>query len=40
MSSTLRDAEYWQKRAREARAQAEQMSDPVGRRELLNIAEA
>jgi hypothetical protein len=39
MSSTLRDAEYWRNRAREARALAEQTSDPEGRRELLKIAE-
>jgi hypothetical protein len=32
-------AEYWHERAEEARAHAEQMSDPAARRTLLDIAE-
>jgi len=39
MQSTLQDAEYWRNRAGEVRAQAEQMSNPEARRELLKIAE-
>jgi hypothetical protein len=38
MSSPHPDAEYWRARARETRAQAEHMSDPETRRELLKIA--
>jgi hypothetical protein len=38
--STLRDAQYWRTRAKEARAQAEQMSSAEDKRELLGIAEA
>jgi hypothetical protein len=38
MRPTLHDTEYWRNRAKEARAQAEQMSDPEARRELLEIA--
>ena len=37
---TLHDAEYWQKRAKEARAKAEQMSSAEDKRELLDIAKA
>jgi len=37
--STL-DANYWRKRAEEARAQAEQMSSAEDKRELLDIAKA
>ena len=40
MPSTLHDAGHWRGRASEARAQAEQMSSPEARRELLKIAEA
>jgi hypothetical protein len=36
--STLHDAEYWRMRAKEARAQAEQMSSAKDKRELLDIA--
>jgi hypothetical protein len=36
--STLHDAEYWRKRAEEIRVQAEQMSRPEHRRDLLDIA--
>jgi len=32
------DAHYWQKRAREGRAEAENTSRPEDRRELLDIA--
>jgi len=32
------DAHYWQKRAREVRAEAENTSRPEDRRELLDIA--
>jgi hypothetical protein len=38
MRPTIHDAEYFRRRAREAIAQAEQMRDPVARRELLEIA--
>ena len=38
MRPTLHDTEHWRNRAKEARAQAEQMSDPEVRRELLEIA--
>jgi hypothetical protein len=38
--STLRDAQYWRTRAKEARAQAEQMSSAEDKRELLDIASA
>jgi hypothetical protein len=38
--STLHDKEHWLKRAGEARAQAEQMSDPEAKRQLVEIAEA
>jgi len=34
------DAEYWRKRAEKARAQAEQMSSPEDKRELLDITKA
>jgi hypothetical protein len=40
MPSTLRDAEYWRMRAKEARAQAEQMSSTDAKRQLLAIARA
>jgi hypothetical protein len=40
MRSTLQNAEYWRERAREARAQAEQMSDPEATRQLIEIAVA
>jgi len=36
--STLHDAEYWRKRAEEIRVQAEQMSRPEHKRDLLDIA--
>jgi hypothetical protein len=38
MQPTLHDAAYWRARAREAIAQAEQMSDPEARHQLLEIA--
>jgi hypothetical protein len=38
--STLHDAEYWRERAKEARAQAEEMFSAEDKRELLDIAEA
>jgi hypothetical protein len=38
--STLHDTEYWRKRADEARAQAEQISNPADKRDLLDIARA
>jgi hypothetical protein len=38
--STLRDTEYWRKRAQEARAEAEQMSSPEDKRDLMDIARA
>jgi hypothetical protein len=37
---TTYTAEYWRQRASEARAQAEQMSDPRARQQLLEIASA
>jgi hypothetical protein len=40
MSSTIEDAEHWRERAREARDQAEQMSSPEARQQLLEIAAA
>ena len=40
MPSTLHDAEHWRGRASEARAQAEQISSPEAKRELLKIAKA
>src|SRR5436190_14874138 len=33
-------AEHWRERAKEARAQAEQMSPPAAKRQLMEIAEA
>jgi len=36
--STLHDAEYWRNRAEEIRVQAEQMSKPEYKRDLLDIA--
>jgi len=36
--SALHDAEYWRKRAEEIRVQAEQMSKPEYKRDLLDIA--
>ena len=39
MQSTLPDEEYWRNRASEARAQAEQMSNPEAKRQMLRIAE-
>jgi hypothetical protein len=36
--SALHHAQCWEKRAKEARAQAEQMSAPQDRRQLLEIA--
>ena len=38
MPPTLHDAEYWRKRAREARAQSENMFTPGAKRQLLEIA--
>ena len=38
LSTTLHDGDYWRNRAEEARAQAEQMSSPKNKRELLDIA--
>jgi ADP-heptose:LPS heptosyltransferase len=38
MPNTNYDAEHWRKRAEEARAQAEQMSTPGAKRQLLEIA--
>ena len=40
MQSTVHDAEYWRRRAEEARAQAEQMSSAEDKRVLLDIAKA
>jgi len=40
LSTTLHDAEYWLKRAKEARAQAEQMPSAEDKRLLLDIAGA
>jgi hypothetical protein len=40
MPSTLQDAQDWRNRAREARAQAEQMSSLEAKRQLLRIAAA
>ena len=40
LPTTLHDAEYWQGRAEEARAQAEQMSNADDKRLLLDIARA
>jgi len=40
LSTTLHDANYWRKRAKEARDQAEQLSSAEDKRELLNIAMA
>jgi len=40
MSSALRDAQHWRMCAKEARAQAEQMSSPDAKRQLLAIARA
>jgi hypothetical protein len=40
MPSTIQDAKYWRSRAEETRAQAEQMSNPEIRGELLKIAAA
>jgi hypothetical protein len=34
----IRDAQYWQDRAEEARLQAEEMTHPPARREMLQIA--
>jgi len=34
----LHDAEYWRKRAEEIRVQAQQMSKPEYKRDLLDIA--
>jgi len=36
--STLHDADYWRNRAKEARQQAEEMSNTEDKRELLDIA--
>jgi hypothetical protein len=40
MHPTVYDAEHWRSRASEARAQAEQMSNPEAKRQLLEIAVA
>ena len=40
MLRTLHDSKHWRSRASEARAQAEQMSSPEAKHELLKIAEA
>jgi hypothetical protein len=40
MSHATYDAEHWRKRAKEARAQAEQMPTLVAKRQLLDIAMA
>ena len=40
MKQVSHNAEYWRERAREARAQAEQMSTPGAKRQLLEIAAA
>jgi hypothetical protein len=34
----LRHSEYWQERAEEARARAEEMGDPEAKATMLNIA--
>jgi hypothetical protein len=38
MLPTIHDAQHWRNRAKEARAQAEQMSDPQAKQQLLEIA--
>ena len=40
MTPTNYTADYWLQRADEARAQAEQMSDPRAKQQLLDIAAA
>ena len=40
MLPTLHDPEHWRDPANEARAQAEQISSPEAKRQLLKIAEA
>ena len=40
MKQVSYNADHWRERAREARAQAEQMSTPDAKRQLLEIAEA
>jgi hypothetical protein len=35
----LHDAKHWRDRAQEARAQAEQMSDPQAKSDMLGIAD-
>jgi len=40
MKQVTNNAEYWRSRASEARAQAEQMSTPGTKRQLMEIAEA
>jgi hypothetical protein len=40
MKQVSYNAEHWRERAREARAQAEQMSTPGAKRQLLEIAAA
>ncbi len=38
MLLTIHDPEHWRDRAREARSQAGQMTDPEAKRQLLEIA--
>jgi hypothetical protein len=40
MLPTVHDAEHWRNLAREARAQAEQLSDPEAKQQLQEIAVA
>ena len=40
MKQVSYNAEHWRERARDARAQAEQMSTPDAKRQLLEIAAA
>jgi hypothetical protein len=37
-SSHLNDSEHWRDRAKEARAMAEDMADPVSKQKMLDVA--
>jgi hypothetical protein len=37
-SSHLNDPEYWRGRAKDARAMAEHMTDPVSKQKMLDVA--